>query len=74
MQPDYFGEMGGDYAVEGDTAIGVTTAVEQTTGSKNSFFQGFGRNVSVGTYQWLIVVGAVALLWALGKGLASDLA
>ena len=62
-----------DAGMEGDDAIGVTTAVEQTTGSKNSFFSGLGRGISVPMYQWLIVVGAVVALWLLGRGLGKAL-
>jgi hypothetical protein len=65
-------ELGFGYSDDSDE-VGVTTAVEQTTGNKNSRFSGVGRNISVPMYQWLIVVGAVILLWALRKGLASDL-
>lgn len=63
---------GAEYSNDADQ-IGATTAVEQTTGSKNNMFKGMGRNISVGTYQWVIVVGAVAALWALGYGLRSDI-
>lgn len=73
MSPDYFEDMGGDYAVEGDTDIGITTAVEQTTGSKNSMFSGLGRGISVPMYQWFIVVGSVVALWLLARGLGKAL-
>lgn len=73
-EDSYFGDMGGDYSTQSDNdAIGITTAVEQTTGSKNSLFSGLGRGVSVGMYQWLIVVGAVVLLWAFSRGLGKAL-
>lgn len=68
---NFMTDVGAGYASDGDE-IGLTTAVEQTTGSKQSMFRGFGRNVSVSTYQWVIVVGAVAALWALGYSLRSE--
>lgn len=63
---------GPGYAEDSDE-IGLTTAVEQTTGNKNSAFSGFLRGFSTPTYQWLIVVGAVVALWAMGYGLRSDI-
>jgi hypothetical protein len=66
----YFEDTG--YADDADE-VGHTTAQEQTTGSKNGRFTGMGRGISVPVYQWLIVVGAVALLWGLKYGLISDI-
>ena len=64
--------VGAGYAADSDE-IGMVTAVEQTTGSKQNAFRGMGRNVSVATYQWVIVVGAVAALWFMGYSLRGDL-
>lgn len=69
---DYYMSEGPGYADDSDE-IGLTTAVEQTTGNKNTFFSGALRRVSTPTYQWVIVVGAVVALWALGYGLRSDI-
>jgi len=72
MDENYFMDATPGYT-DDSSQIGVTTAVEQTTGNKNSRFSGIGRGVSVQMYQWLIVVGAVVLLWALRYGLLSSL-
>lgn len=69
---EYYMSEGPAYADDTDQ-IGIVGAVESTTGSKNTIFKGFGRNVSVATYQWLIVAGAVLALWGLGYGLRSDI-
>jgi hypothetical protein len=70
---DDFGYMADAGYADDSADIGLTTAVEQTTGNKNSMFRGMGRNVSVPTYQWIIVVGAIVFLWLLYFGLISDL-
>ena len=61
-----------DYPVNaagGDETSTTTNDESHLTGSKNSGKA--GANVSVATYQWLIVVGALAALWAMHFGLKS---
>lgn len=47
----------------------VTDEASHVTGSKNT--GKVGGMVSIATWQWLIVIGALATLWALRFGLKS---
>ena len=57
-------------ADDSETTI-ATDDPSHLTGNKNS--GGALARIPVSTYQWLIVVGALGLLWALYFGFRSDM-
>lgn len=58
---------GAEYGTEVDTAD-----TSHVTGNQNTS-RGIGSGLSVATYQWLIVVGALAGLWLLAFAFRSDI-